>query len=95
MSELLKVNTSRFPLDGSTIHQQEGWPDLIAAGPEELAKLPKPQRIVVEKRVKACKLERGLTGFVGADGAFYLFDGSPLVAQVSPKGKVESQVEWF
>lgn len=96
-TRLLEADQIGFPLDrGSTIHRQDGWPDLIAVGPGELEKLPKPQQKAVNVLLSASNLERGLAGFLSSeDGTLFLSDGTPVVARISQKGQTETFVEWF
>lgn len=94
---LLEVDQIGFPLDaGSTIHKQEGSPDLIAVGPGELEKLPKAQQKAVNTLLSTGSLEGGLAGFLSSeDGTLFLSDCSPVVASITPKGQTETFVEWL
>ena len=89
MAEILVPDARRFPLDGkSLIHKQQGWPDMIAIGEEEIAKLPKKQQKAIGKLTAAVG-EKSLVAYLASDGGDVWFTdgGSPMVAKVSKKGE--------
>ena len=70
-----EVDTHRFPLDDSTIHSQPGWTDLIAVGPNEIGRLPFPQRKALLGLDSPLKDQVSLTAFLDSNnGTLYLND---------------------
>ena len=97
MAKVLEASEDRFPLSGTRIHKQSGWPDLVAVGPDEIGRLPKVQQKAVEQMVETSQAAVGLVGFLNTgDGSIHFTDGgSPLVATVDKKGGVKKHVQWF
>ena len=97
MAEILTPDTRRFPLDGkSFIHKQEGWPDMIAIGEEEIAKLPKKQQKAISK-LSAAAGEKSLVAYLASKGGDVWFTdgGTPMLAKVSKKGEQKKFVDWL
>ena len=94
---LLDADPCRFPLNGSYIHRQDGWSDQVAVGPEEIGKLPKPQRKGVVNLLNKTPIDARLVGFLDSgNGDIHLTTGgSPVAATVDKKGEITSYVEWI